>query len=102
MTIWYSINLGDALLAGEPLAHLEELFLTEYALAGKPLGMALFTRHESTGDLHCELIAYLSPAALVVAHAVGAARCVRPSPVGLSLLAGEEACWRMLFPGRGL
>lgn len=98
MKPWYSVNLGDAMLASGGLGHIEKLFLSEYAQAGMPVEMALFTRHES-GELHCELVAYLSPLSVSVAHAVDAGPCARPSPEGLSLHAGSDACWEVLFRG---
>jgi len=88
------------MLAGDLLDRIEEQFLVAYAKAGKPREMALFTRHESLGDLHCELIAYLSPASVVLAAAVGADPCVRPEKDGLSLMVGCEEAWRVLFPER--
>ena len=88
MGSWFSKNLGDAMLAGEALARIERLFKVTYAKAGKPKGMALYTRHESEGHLHCEVIIYLSPASADVAREIDADRCERPSSHGLGLLAG--------------
>ena len=64
MGSWFSKNLGDAMLAGEALAHIERLFNATYAKVGKPKDMALYIRHESEGHLHCEVIIYLSPASV--------------------------------------
>jgi hypothetical protein len=100
MSPWFAKSLGDPLLAGEPLGRLEALFRAARAEAGDPREMALFVRQESEGRLHCEVRAYLSPAAAVVAHAVAADACERPSPEGLSLLAGSPESWRALFPDR--
>jgi hypothetical protein len=47
--------------------------------------------------LHCEVIAYFSPAARDVANALDAEPCERPVRAGLSLLAGEESSWSVLF-----
>ena len=88
------------MLASEPLADLEELFLSAYSKAGKPREMAAFMRHESEGRLHCEVVVYFSPAAAVVARELNAEPCARPPPDGLSLLAGSEECWLTLFPVR--
>ena len=101
MSGWFSKNLGDAMLASEPLARIEELFLAEYSLAASPGDMAVFIRHESEGRLHCEVKAYFSPAAAVVAAAADADPCARPSRDGLSLLAGAKESWSALFPERG-
>jgi hypothetical protein len=97
---WFSKGLGDGRLAGEPLGRLEELFLTQYARSGGPRDMAVFVRHESEGRLHCEVRAYFSPASAAVASAVDAEPCDRPSPEGLSLLAGAPESWLALFPDR--
>ena len=98
MSTWYSKSLGDGLMAWEPLGHIEELFSSEHAKAGSPEEMAVFIRHESEGRLHCEVRAYFSPAAFAVARQVDAAPCARPSTDGLSLLAGVEESWQLLFP----
>ena len=100
MSPWFSKSLGDPRLAGEPLSRLEALFRAARVQAGDPGEMALFVRQESGGRLHCELTAYFSPASAAVARAVEADRCERPSPEGLSLLAGAPESWRALFPDR--
>ena len=69
MTGWFAKSLGDPLTAGEPLSRIEERFRAEYAKAGGPGDMALFTRLESEGRLHCEVRVYLSPASTAVARA---------------------------------
>ena len=98
MSAWFTSNLGDALLAEQALAQLKALFLTEFQKANCPSDMALFMRHESEGRLHCEVIVYFSPAAVTFANAAGANSCNKPSTVGLSLLAGAEDAWPVLFP----
>jgi len=55
-------------------------------------------RHESEGRLHCEVRVYFSPAAADVAKAVGAIACKKPASNGLSLLAGPDESWSVLFP----
>ena len=100
MRVWFSKNLGDAMLACEPLGHLKELFLPVYAKADSPEEMAAFIRHESEGRLHCEVKVYFSPASVIVAREVDAEPCERPSPDGLSLLVGSEDSWLALFPER--
>jgi hypothetical protein len=60
--------------------------------------MAVFTRPESEGRLHCEVIVYFSPAAQQVAMAFGAEPCEKPARDGLGLLAGDSGCWSVLFP----
>jgi hypothetical protein len=94
---WFSKSLGDGMWAWESLDELKELFSSEYIQNGYPKEMAVFTRHESEGRLHCELIAYFSPASIVVAKKVDAKPCVRPIPAGLSLLVGSKDSWLALF-----
>jgi hypothetical protein len=100
MTRWFAASLGDPLLADEPLDRVRALFRSAHARAGGPADMAVFVRHESEGRLHCEVRAYFSPSAAGLAREVGAEPCERPSPDGLSLLAGAPESWRALFPGR--
>jgi len=95
---WFSLNLGDAMLADEPLGRIEELFRSMRQAAGGPKEMALFIRHESEGRLHCEVKVYFSPASASVARSVLAKPCRRPSPDGLSLLEGSKSSWLLLFP----
>ena len=85
---WFSKNLGDAMLAGEALAHIETLFEAAYAKARKPKDMALYIRHESEGRLHCEVIIYLSLPSADVAKEIDAESCETPSSHGLGLLLG--------------
>ena len=43
---WYSIGLGDGMLAIEPSEEIKELFSQAYSAKGMPPEMAVFTRHE--------------------------------------------------------
>lgn len=95
---WYSLSLGDGMMAAIPSAEIDERFQRSFISAGGPLNMAVFTRSESEGRLHCEVIAYFSPAASVVAQAVDAEPCEVPARTGLGLLAGDPGCWSVLFP----
>lgn len=90
MSVWFYRNLGDAMLADEPLSRLTADFVESYEQAGRPHDMALFIRHESDGSLHCEVVVYFSPAAADAARAAGAVPCPTPAPDGLSLLAGAD------------
>ena len=101
METWYSASLGDGITAVTPSAEIEEIFLTSFTAEGNPPEMAVFTRPESEGRLHCEVIAYFSPAALDVAKAFNAQPCEKPERVGLALLAGEKRSWSVLFPESG-
>ena len=96
---WYLKDLGDPMFASTELEKIRSCFLSEYRKAKSPEGMALFIRHES-GRLHCEVKAYFSPAAASVARGIEAFPCLKPLPDGLSLAAGAETAWSILFPGR--
>jgi len=102
MSNWFTRNLGDAMLAAESLDHIKTLFLSEYEKANSPKEMAVFIRHESEGRLHCEVKVYFSPATTIVAEAVDAVPCKKPSSDGLSLLTGSEESWSDFFPGNGV
>jgi hypothetical protein len=100
MDTWYAKALGDGIMASVPSGEIEKAFLGVFNTVGKPLNMAVFTRLESEGRLHCEVIAYFSPAAKDVAKAFDAQPCEKPSPAGLGLLAGDKLSWSVLFPER--
>lgn len=100
MDTWYSKALGDGMMAATPSDEIERAFLQQFNAAGKPLNMAVFTRLESEGRLHCEMMAYFSPAAQSVAEAFEAQPCEKPRRAGLGLLAGDERSWSMLFHER--
>ncbi len=97
MDSWYCLSLGDGIIASTPSAEIEERFLQCFIAAGRPPSMAVFTRPESEGRLHCEIIAYFSPAAWDVAKAFDAEPCEKPARAGLGLLAGDEQSWSVLF-----
>lgn len=106
MSVWFTKSLGDAMLAGEALDQIKTLFLSEYDQvlseydrAERRKEMAIFFRHESEGRLHCELKIYLTPTSVLLAEQVDAIPCERPSPQGLSLLAGAEESWSAFSPG---
>jgi len=98
MNSWYMSNLGDAMLAEEALEGIRNLFTSVIAPHHHSDDMAIFIRHESEGRLHCEVIAYFSPAVAHVADAVDAVVCNKPVRQGLGLLAGSENAWSILFP----
>ncbi len=98
METWYTLSLGDGMMAGTPSAEIEEMFLERFSAAGEPPAMAVFTRPESEGRLYCEIIAYFSPAAASLAQLFDAEPCEKPVKLGLSLLAGDPGCWQVLFP----
>jgi len=92
------MRLGDGIMAAAPSDEIREAFLQMFHTAGKPLDMAVFTRLESEGRLHCEVTAYFSPATQEVAKAFDAQPCEKPARAGLGLLAGDEKSWSILFP----
>jgi hypothetical protein len=98
MKPWYCLSLGDGMIAATPSAEIEEAFLRSFTTAGSPPEMGVFTRPESEGRLHCEVMAYFSPAAQEVAKAFNAQPCGKPARAGLALLAGGEGCWSALYP----
>lgn len=99
MSLWFTKNLGDAMLAGDLLDQICDVFREAYEESGSSEEMAVFIRHESEGRLHCEVHVYFPPASINVASAIDADPCARPAPDGLSLLVGPEGSWTMLFPG---
>src|SRR6185503_21289062 len=101
MDTWYSVSLGDGIMAPAPSDEIEAMFRQAFNLAGQPPTMAVFTRPESEGRLYCEVMAYFSPAAKEIAQAFDAEPCEKPSHSGLGLLAGDERAWSALFPERG-
>lgn len=100
-TPWFSKALGDGVWAYSATDNVKDVFQPLFVLAGRPVNMAVFTRHESEGRLQCEVIAYFSPAAATVAHLLHAQPCAKPQHNELDLLAGEPACWQVLFPENG-
>jgi hypothetical protein len=95
---WSSKDLGDGLLAWQPLQEIEDAFAARRAVGGGANEMAVFVRHTTQAGLHCRVMVYFSPAAAALGEAFGASPCERPSAAGLDLLAGTDAGWAMLFP----
>lgn len=98
MQTWFSQPLGDGVWAFAPKEDIRERFEPLFAAANRPVDMAVFTRHELEGRLQCEVVAYFSPAAARLALALGAQPCDAPTHHDLDLLAGDAACWAVLFP----
>jgi len=98
MDTWYTLSLGDGIMAPTPSNEIEAMFLQAFSATGQPSDMAVFTRPESEGRLHCEVLAYFSPAAKEIALAFDAEPCEKPSRAGLGLLAGATLSWLVLFP----
>ncbi len=98
METWHSIELGDGMFAVAPMDEIKAAFQRSFNEAGKPTNMAVFTRYESEGRLHCEVIAYFSPATRSIAQAFDAQPCEKPERTELGLLAGDAQAWSILFP----
>jgi hypothetical protein len=94
MSQWHSLNLGDALLAGIELERLERAF--DDAYGGAAAQAAVFLRHASEGQLHCDVIVYFTPDAEVLGRRMNARPCAAPAAAGLGLLKGPETAWRLL------
>lgn len=82
---WYRLNLGDAMLAETQLFQLRKDFLQYLQATPETERKQLYTRHESKGSLHCELIAYLTPDCRDFACQKNAMACPPPCEAGLSL-----------------
>lgn len=95
MSIWHSKSLGDALSASIYTAEIEQIFQPLFEAEGCPAEMAIFTRQEP-GAMHCEVIAYFSPAAIKIARKFSAQACNPPNLQGLELLAGSSNCRQAL------
>ncbi|MFW1677820.1 hypothetical protein ACFVYJ_08555 [Pontibacter sp. JAM-7] len=85
MPHWCCLNLGDAWLADEAMQQLQAgyaVFCRDRATEG----VALWQRHESDGQLHCQLKVYFPPEAEAFARVAGAQPCARPDVTGLAAL----------------
>ncbi len=101
MSDWFTMNLGDAMLAADPLERIKERFQFWHESSNCPEDAAVFLRHESEGQLHCDVRIFFSPASAVVASEFGATPCGKPARGGLGLLAGAPGAWPALFPEPG-
>lgn len=97
MSGWYSLNLGDALLAESALNRIKTLFTATEAPITQHGNMAIFIRHESEGQLHCAIKLYFSPAVSSLARTLGATPCTKPAKTDLGLFAGIEQAWERCF-----
>lgn len=97
MTQWYAKQLGDGMMAYLPLNQIEAEFQPRFEAAGHPDDMAIFKRHVLGSGLYCDVTAYLPPACADVARACNASPCPAPQADDLTLVAGNKACWRVLF-----
>ena len=102
MNTWYTLNLGDALLADRELERIGTLFASEAAQHTQNGDMAIFIRHESEGRLHCAVTLYFSPAAAALARTLGATPCPRPAMTDLGLFAGTGPAFARWFGVNGI
>lgn len=87
---WYELNCGDPTLCDPIVQEVLKVYDEISHRGALSPGAAVFSRHESRGDLHCELILYFTPAAGYVASGVGAICSAQPASQGLSLIAGSS------------
>jgi hypothetical protein len=83
---WLYLNCGDPTLCDPTVQNFLKTYDDMNREEQLPLDTAIFSRHESRGDLHCELIIYCNPDATAVAKAVGAKTYNKPLPHGISPL----------------
>lgn len=89
MSHWHHKMLGDAVTAAIYTREIEQVFAAYFEKAGRPAGMAVFTK-QIPGPLHCDVIAYFTPAAEKVAKALLADVCSAPGHNDLQLLVGNS------------
>lgn len=94
---WSSRGLGDAQTAFLDCRDIAETAEEFFIAAGRLPAMAVFARHDTEGHLHCEVTVYFSPAAHDLAKRFQAKSCEQPVSAGLDLLAGDPACWDVLW-----
>lgn len=97
MNTWWSLALGDGMMAVAVCEELREKFAAARAHTHAPANMAIFKRHDLEHSLHCDVTAYFSPDAAQLAQTVGAVRCAAPLRAGLELVAGDATVWNSLF-----
>ncbi len=95
--MWYTKEIGDGITASISSDEIKGAFSRVFQTEGTSPDVAVFTRLESEGRLHCEVIAYFSPAASDLAKAFDAEPCEKPSRTGLDLIAGDQQAWSVLF-----
>ncbi|MCB1688659.1 MAG: hypothetical protein KDI33_09250 [Halioglobus sp.] len=81
---WHYLNCGDPTLCDATVQSLLTTYNSMVRDEQLPPDAAIYSRHESRGDLHCELILYFNPDATAVARVAGAMACNEPLPDGLS------------------
>ncbi len=94
-TIWYRVNLGDAMLATPALERLESLLRHIHLQAEHPEDLLAVYRHESA-DLHCDLVIYLNAAFQELANLPDSRLRNGPVVSDCAFLAGNEGRLRQL------
>jgi len=62
MNKWFSMNMGDGIIAGGTLSHIETVLTAIYTKKKNPNDMAVFTRHDSEGRYIVRLLhTFLQP-----------------------------------------
>lgn len=93
---WYVADLGDELIAGQALDAIEASFMLARPPTGWSDAAAVFVRRV-TGDLHCNVRAYFSPDASILAAQFEARPSLPPPRENLTLLCGSQDAWKTLF-----
>lgn len=89
---WYSLGLAGGLEdISEDAWHLA--WEISQAETGRDHGSAIFKK---VGPDH-RLNLYFTPSSQLIAETFGARRCAKPSPAGMSLVAGSEHAWQIHF-----
>ncbi|MBD1577127.1 MULTISPECIES: hypothetical protein [Vibrio] len=85
MSSWYQKNLGEALMA---IPEFEALKTQVAKLKAEHSGAVvdLYYRHQSNGQLHCDLMVYLYSDNKRIMNEIQAKVCAKPSQSGLSRL----------------
>lgn len=78
---WYCKNLGDALFAEPEVDRIKALCLKN----SNNTAITLYYRHESAGQLHCDVILYIPPKHHDFALLIEATLCEKPDDYGLAL-----------------
>lgn len=96
MQQWFSVSLGDALLAQAKLSMLEQYLSDCYEQAEKPSTMSALYRHESTG-VHCYVSVFLTAPFQQWAKLDNAVACDKINTDNMSYLAGYNVLPNMDF-----
>ena len=93
--MWHSLSFGNGSDAFAPTHRLQETFFNAFRTAGRPHGMAMFSRNDSSKN---DVEIFFSPDASVFAKTIPGCRpCHRPQTARLALLVGHVRCWDLLF-----